>query len=231
MITLECWQECLRMLRGSHVLIAGATGSGKSVLINSIIYTMLVFNPNQAQLILIDPKRVELVKYRKLPHTIAYETEPAQIVSVLKRSVLLMENRYKEMQRQRVTEYNGAKVYIVIDELADLMTTNQRQVMPLLQRIAQLGRAAKIHLICATQCPNRKVIPAELTLNFTDKVALRCDSAIESRQVIGCNGAEKLPLYGKAFYKSPGNVRPIIVPYTDEIKLLERVEMWENLSK
>ena len=129
----------LNMLRQPHLLIAGATGSGKSVLINSLIYTALLKAPSQLELILIDPKRVELIEYANLPHTISYASEPGPIVNAITGAVDIMECRYNEMQRQRLKMYPGPDIYIVIDEYADLMTTLKKQTLRPIQRIAQLG--------------------------------------------------------------------------------------------
>lgn len=197
---------CDRLFQDSHILIGGTNGSGKSVLINNIMYNLIskrayfANDPESVSFVLIDPKRVELYKYIELPHTIGYACENDQIIEYLKRVVVTMERRYEKMREKGITLYDGCYIVVVIDELADLMTTCKKEVMPLLQRIAQLGRAAKIKLIAATQAPNRKVIPAELILNFTGRVALRCLSPIESRQILNLTGAELLPRYGQCLY-------------------------------
>lgn len=114
------------MLDQPHLLIAGATGSGKSIVINSLMYTALCNSPAQSQFILIDPKRVELIDYKPLPHTLKYACEPIEIVQALQHTMEFVDMRYKDMQRQRVKKYSGGHIYIVIDELADLMTTNRK---------------------------------------------------------------------------------------------------------
>lgn len=201
--------------KSTHLLIAGATGSGKSVLLNNCLYSILDryrrSGEQLAQFIFCDPKRVELYQYKKLPDII-YCCENADIIRALQQCISVMENRYRFMQSIGERKYTGRAIYIVIDELADLMLTCRCSVLPLLQRIAQLGRAADIHLYACTQCPNRRVIPAELTLNFTDKIALRCDSSIESRQVINTAGAEKLPIFGQGIWRSPGILQQIDIP-------------------
>ena len=112
------------MLKQTHLLVAGASGSGKSVLVNGIISTALYKFPDEIQFILIDPKRVELSQFKNLPHTIGYYSEPENMTQGLENSIKLIENRYNEMQQQGVKTYTGGHVYIIIDELADLMTTN-----------------------------------------------------------------------------------------------------------
>ena len=162
--------------RAVHLLIAGATGSGKSVLLNNCLCSILnryrLSGEQLPQFVFIDPKRVELYQYKRLPD-ILYCCENDEAINALNKVILVMENRYKHLQDIGERKYTGRAIYIIIDELADLMLTCRRSVLPLLQRIAQLGRAANIHLYACTQCPNRRVIPAELTLNFTDKIALR----------------------------------------------------------
>nr|WP_296960378.1 FtsK/SpoIIIE domain-containing protein [uncultured Mediterraneibacter sp.] len=207
------------MMEQPHLLIAGATGSGKSVVINGIITTALFKAPTEVQFILIDPKRVELVDYRYLPHTAFYASEPDDMVRALQMAMNIIEMRYKQMQSARQKKYTGTELYVIIDELADLMTTNKKQVMPLIQRIAQVGRAAGVHLICATQCPLAKVIPTEIKVNFDARVGLRTRSAQDSRNILGFNGCEELPRYGQAFYMNPdiGIERKTILMYDQSV--------------
>ena len=218
------------MLEQPHLLIAGATGSGKSVVINALMYTALYGSPADApggaQFILIDPKRVELVQYAALPHTIAYASEPHQFEPVLRSALALCDARYKTMQAARTRKYGGSDVYIVIDEFADLMTTQKRVIMPLIQRIAQIGRAARIHLIIATQTPIAKVLPTEIKCNFDARMALRTRSAQDSRNILGASGCEKLPRYGEGFYMTPEGIQGYKPPMTSDAKLDERVAWW-----
>lgn len=217
------WSDWDQATRGAHTLIAGTTGSGKSVLINSLIFNLLLKSPNEVEFCLIDPKRVELSKYKKLPHVWKYCQEIGDIVSALDGVINTMESRYKKMERG----YNNfTELYVIIDELADLMVTSQRVILPKLQRISQLGRACGIHLICATQAPNRRVIPAELTLNFTERICLHCASQIESRQAIGAPGGELLPRYGEALWSSCGTLENVLVPMTPSEDINSRISYW-----
>lgn len=219
---------CSDILNQPHVLIAGATGSGKSVLINSLIYTLLYRGPGQAELILIDPKRVELVQYSNLPHTIAYSSETSDIINTITGTVDLMERRYKQMQRQRVKLYNGPDVYVFIDEYADLVTTSKKYTVPNICRIAQLGRAARIHLIVATQRPTRDIIDGQIKVNIDSRIALRCPTRQDSRNIINVPGAETLPRYGHGYYLTPDTMVPILVdiPMTPENELNRLVDYW-----
>jgi len=205
------------MAQQPHLLIAGATGSGKSVVINGIIYTLLLSGPDKVGLILLDPKRVELVQYRDCPHTLVYSSEPDEMVEALQIAVNVIESRYSLMAKRHERKYTGSDVYVVIDELADLMTTNKRRVQPLLQRICQIGRAAKVHVIAATQCPLSVVIPTPIKVNFDARVALRTRSAQDSRNIIGQAACERLPRYGQGFYMTPEGLRLYNIPmYTNE---------------
>lgn len=200
------------MLEQKHLLIAGATGSGKSVVVNGMMYTALFNSPAKVQFILIDPKRVELVDYKELPHTIEYASEPAEMTEALQKAMDITECRFRDMQSRHLKQYDGGHVYVVIDEFADLMTTNRKQVQPLIQRLAQLGRAANVHIILATQCPLAKVIPTEIKVNFDSRIGLRTGSAQDSRNILGVTGCETLPPYGKAYYKKPMGIKLHNVP-------------------
>lgn len=209
-----------------HTLIAGATGSGKSVAINGIIYTALYKPPQDLQLVLIDPKRVELVKYRKLSHCIAYASEPADIVRTLKKCVDLMERRYKAMQARGMVKSTEPETYIVIDEFADLMTTNKRETLPTLCRLAQLGRAANIHLILATQRPTRDIVNGQIKVNLDCRLALRCPSARDSVNILDRKGAELLPQYGQGIISTPATYGLVDIPYIQPDELTARVQWW-----
>jgi len=225
MAKLEYYGVCDDLLNRPHVLIAGSTGSGKSVLINSILYTLLTYQPKDKQIILIDPKRVELYAYKKLPHCIGYASETADTIALLQKVCQVMDKRYAELQKQGKKMYEGSDIYVIIDEFADLMiTTNDAE--PLIQRLAQLGRASRIHLIVATQAPNRAVLKANIVLNLNDRIALHCNDPIESRQILGRKGAEILPRFGQAIYKSPEGICLMDIPYTDDAKLTDRINFW-----
>lgn len=220
------------MLSQPHLMIAGATGSGKSVVINALIYTALYKFPlsaeskNSVGFILIDPKRVELVDYKDLPHTLRYASEPAEMVAALEYAMELTESRYRTMQRQKSKKWDGGQVYVIIDEFADLMTTNKKQVQPLIQRLAQVGRAAGVHIILATQCPLAKVIPTEIKVNFDARVALRTRSAQDSRNILGVTGCELLPRYGQGYYMTPEGVTLYNIPMIPEEELSDRIQWW-----
>lgn len=214
---------------GSHILVAGSTGSGKSVFINTFLFSILAdCSPSMAKFVLIDPKRVELIMYKDLPHTIAYACEKDDIIRELENVVAIMDNRYKDMQKRKIRKYDGVPLYIVIDELGDMMTdvAYKRQITPLLQHIANLGRAANIRLLGATQRPSRETIPSWLTLNINTRIGLHCFSHIESHQIIGINDATELPLFGQMIICTPSGYKRTTVPMIPEQELNERIEYW-----
>lgn len=214
------------MLKQPHLMIAGATGSGKSVVINALIYTSLLKSPHDVQFIFIDPKRVELIAYSRLPHCVKYASEPKEMVAALKSAMNITESRYKDMQAHGEKTFKGAALYVIIDELADLMTTDKKHVQPLLQRLAQIGRAANVHLIVATQCPLSTVIPTAIKVNFDARVALRTRSAQDSRNILGVTGCENLPRYGKAYYMQPESTNLYDVPMYSDDDIEQRIDFW-----
>lgn len=218
------------MLKQPHLLIAGATGSGKSVVINGLIGTALYDSPARVGFILIDPKRVELVQYKRLPHVIRYASEPAEMVSALDAALALTEQRYKAMQRQGLRKSTEADVYVIIDELADLMTTNKKAVQPRLQRLCQIGRAANVHIIAATQCPLAAVIPTPISVNFDSRVGLRTRNAQDSRNILQRTGCELLPRYGQGYYMTPEGVKLWNLPMLPESELTMLCNWWADRS-
>jgi DNA segregation ATPase FtsK/SpoIIIE, S-DNA-T family len=188
-----------------HLLIAGATGSGKSVTLHSLIISLLYKNsPQTLKLILIDPKRVELSIYENLPHLVSpVITESKKSVGVFKWAVSEMDRRYMLLQSagaRDIKSYNegGGKddplpfMLIVVDELADLMTMHGRDVEGSIVRLAQMARATGIHLLLATQRPSVEVITGLIKANITSRIALQVASQIDSRTILDGSGAEKL---------------------------------------
>lgn len=199
-------------LKQPHLLIAGATGSGKSVLINDFIsYILKVKTPEEARLILIDPKKVELYKYINCLHALKYASNNDDIIKVLDLLINEMMSRYTILQKQNKTSWKDTHIYIFIDELADLLTTNKKAVLPKLQRLAQLGRASGVHLIMATQRPTKDILSGQLKVNLDSRIALRVATPQDSRNIIDISGAELLPRYGQALYKSPEYLSPILL--------------------
>ena len=219
------------MTQQAHLLIAGKTGAGKSVVINGIIYSLLIDNfPTSCGLILIDPKRVELAQWKRCPHCIKYASEPGEPAQALKTALEITETRYKQMQREGVKKYSGGAVYVIIDELADLMTTARLEILPLLQRLCQIGRAAKVHVIAATQCPLTKVIPTEVKVNFDAVIGLKTVTRQHSRNIIECAGCEDLPPYGYGYYRTPKGFTLEKLPMIPEDELQRVAQHWSIRS-
>ncbi len=203
-----------------HLLIAGATGSGKSVCINSVI-TSLLFNnsPEDLRLLLVDPKRVELIGYNDLPHLLTpVVVDVDKTVAALKWTVWEMERRYKvfsDLGRRNITAYNekpgdeGKMPYIVviIDELADLMATSSKEVEGSIVRIAQMARATGIHLIVATQRPSVDVLTGLIKANIGSRIAFATASQVDSRTILDVSGSEKLLGNGDMLFMAAG-VKP-----------------------
>lgn len=223
------------LAKQKHLLIAGATGSGKSVIVNGIVYTLLHRMPmdvqNGAQFILIDPKRVELVDYRYCPHTIRYSSEPEAMIEALQYAIDLTELRYKQMQKEHAKLYDGSDVYVIIDEFADLMTVAAKRVTPIIQRLAQIGRAARVHIILCTQCPLAAVIPTKIKANFDSIVGLHTARAQDSRNILGVRGLEDLPQYGECFFMAPGYNEHWDVPMVSDDRIQAVIEYWRDEMK
>lgn len=194
----------LDLSKAPHVLIAGTTGSGKSVMMHSIIASLLLKNdPTTAKLYMIDPKRIEFSFYRDHPMcTVVYETE--QAVSLLDMAVNEMERRFAIMDEQRKRIWNGEKLYIFIDELADLMlsagknTKDAKDAEVKITRLVQKGRAAGVHLIMATQHPTTDIISGIIKANCPTRIALKVKTIINSMVILDHKGAEQLKGKGDA---------------------------------
>lgn len=184
----------LAMADRPHLLIAGATGSGKSVALNGIIHSLLMTqSPFCCQFVLIDPKKVELVQYASLPHVRRYASDRAEIIRSLAWAVEETDRRFSLMQAAGVREYDGSHLYVVIDELADLMVSYKKEALPLLQRLAQIGRAARVHVIACSQNVLAVTIPTVLKCNFSTILGLRTANKQQSRFLIADSGCETLP--------------------------------------
>lgn len=203
-----------------HLLVAGQTGSGKSVMINDILTSLLYRNsPSDLKLILVDPKQVELTPYNDIPHLLTpVINEPEKCISALKWAVAEMERRLKAMSevgRRDIVGYNELKkeegmpyIVIVIDELADLMMMAARDVEALIVRLAQKARAAGIHLVLATQRPSVDVITGLIKANVPARIAFTVASQVDSRTIIDQMGAEKLLGQGDMLFMTSAMPKP-----------------------
>lgn len=214
------------LTRMPHLLIAGATGSGKSVALHTVVLSLLCrFTPDELKLVLIDPKRIELRAYADIAHLACpIVTEPSAAVLTLQWLVETMEQRYAWLAQKgarSITDYHARFgrqgrldmpfMVVLIDELADLMMSTRDRIEPGLVRLAQMARAAGIHLIVATQRPSVDVITGLIKVNFVSRIALRVTSAVDSRIIIDAPGADKLLGYGDMLLLSPGMLAPMRV--------------------
>ena len=227
---------CADLAKMPHLLIAGATGAGKSGCINALISSILFrCTPEEVRFIMVDPKMLELSIYNDIPHLLApVVVDPKMASGALKWAVSEMENRYRTMAQftaRNITDFNAKMarlrqeapteedrdeipdalpyIVVVIDELADLMMTAPSDIESSLARLAQMARAVGIHLIIATQRPSVNVITGTIKANFPTRIAFRVASKVDSRTIIDANGGEKLLGRGDMLFLPPGQPEPI----------------------
>ena len=244
----KTWDLFTDILNQPHTLIAGSTGSGKSVAMNGIISTVLnrlPFDqarndgPDGAQMILIDPKRVELARYKTMPHVLEYASgqNPDAWLKALKTAVAIMDKRYGSMEKSGLLDYNGGDLYVFIDEWASINSkTNplRSECVSQLLRLVSEGRAAKVHVIMATQVPKANIIPTEIRDNFIARLALMTETKLQSRVIIDTDGCEcfpspKLAGYAEGMYCLPGNQRTVYtIPYVKQEEINSLIAWWNN---
>ena len=224
-----------------HLLIAGATGSGKSVCLNSVVASLLLTKaPDQLRLVMVDPKRVELTPFNGIPHlAVPVIVDVDEVNSALRGLMREMFRRYKQMEEagvRNITGYNAkakermAFLVLIVDELADLMITGGFEVEQNLVRLAQLGRATGIHLVLATQRPSVNVVTGLLKANIPGRIAFAVASQVDSRVILDMVGAERLLGKGDMLILNSDSPKPRRVQgtlvYDDEIDQL--VKFWSN---
>ena len=214
-----------------HLLIAGTTGSGKSVCINTIILSLLYrHSPDQCKFILIDPKMLELSTYEGIPHLLCpVITEAKKAASVLGWVVKEMANRYKLMTKEgvrNIDSYNAKHtlpmpyIVVVVDEMSDLMLVAGKEIENYIQKLSQMARAAGIHIIMATQRPSVDVITGTIKANFPTRISFQVTSKIDSRTILGEQGAEQLLGKGDMLYMSSANrIVRIHAPFVSDIEI------------
>jgi S-DNA-T family DNA segregation ATPase FtsK/SpoIIIE len=230
-----------------HLLIAGATGSGKSVCVNTIITSLLLNNtPDDLKLILIDPKRVELTGYDGIPHLLApviVETE--RVVGALQWMMREMDTRYHKFAAagaRNLDDYNmrmqlrGERklpiLVIIIDEMADLMMLAQNETEAGIARLAQMARATGLHLIVATQRPSADIITGNIKANFPSRIAFAVASNTDSRVVLDQPGAEHLLGRGDMLFQAPDAAAPVRMQggYVSDSEIQKVVDYWKNAA-
>ncbi|MGB9720124.1 MAG: DNA translocase FtsK [bacterium] len=236
-----------------HMLVAGTTGSGKSVCINTIIASLLYHTTHKdVRFLMIDPKRLELPMYNPIPHQLRKTiTEPKDAVEELEGLVAIMESRYRDFARENVRDIDGYNekmrkkngeikpyIIVIVDELADLMLTAPSEIEENITRLAQMSRAVGIHLILATQRPSVDVITGLIKANFPCRVAFQVASKTDSRTILDMNGAESLLGRGDMLFLPPGKGTPVRLHgayiSTDEVcgisRLIARQYMFDLLK-
>ncbi len=217
-----------------HLLIAGTTGSGKSVCINTLILSLLYkLTPDKCKFILIDPKMLELSTYERIPHLLCpVITEPKRAASVLGWVVKEMENRYRLMTKEGVRNIDGYNkkhslpmpyIVVIVDEMSDLMLVAGKEIENYIQKLSQMARAAGIHIIMATQRPSVDVITGTIKANFPTRISFQVTSKIDSRTILGEQGAEQLLGKGDMLYMTSANrIVRIHAPFVSE-KEIEKI--------
>ena len=234
----EHYVGCRMVLDEPAVLIAGATGSGKSVYEEHLLQTLMTCKvpslncSSGAVMWLADPKRVQLRQFVEgnpfVKNGGRYADTLESIETMLEDLVAVMDERYAIMQAEGVTDWQYGHIYCFIDELADLMISAKARTTKSLTKLLQLCRASGIHMVMLTQCPNRTVISAPIQCNVTASVALRCRTAIESRQIIGRNGAELLPKHGKVLFNIGCEKYNMDIPMVDRGRTARLIGHWHE---
>lgn len=229
------------LTRLPHVLISGTTGSGKSSLINAMIIRLIEHDPSYVRLLLVDPKRVELTPYAGLPHLHGPVcTEPHTIINRIEQMADELDLRYALFQQcgvRDIAEYrqstNESMAYmvVIVDELADIILSHKKIIESPLVRLAQLGRAAGIHLILATQRPIKPVVTGLISANVPARLAFAVPTALDSRIALGLNGAETLLGQGDGLWLPPGQRMPTriqgpLTTLTDIQKSVDQLAGW-----
>lgn len=218
----------------SHVMIAGNTRSGKSTVLHGIMGDVLrTYSPAEVKFVLLDPKRVELKRYKDLPHTIGYAQTQVDAISLLRSLADLMERRYQDMENYPASaetpKYQGTRIYVVVDELMPLVIGQHKaEFIRLFTLLLSQAGAANIWFIVGTQAPRRDVLPGTIMLYFTFVLGLSMSSAIESRCAMGVAGCEKLPLHGKALVKY-GPERMTATLYNTDLREVQKlIDYWTS---
>ncbi len=235
------------LARMPHLLIAGATGSGKSVCVNAVICSLLFqYTPDELRFIMVDPKRVELTGYNNIPHLVApVVTDIEKVVGVLHWAAKEMDNRYRVLSKagaRNIDAYNMRRIaegkrvipyiVIIIDELADIMMTSPEEVEKSLVRLAQMSRATGIHMVIATQRPSVNVVTGLIKANFPSRIAFSVTSQIDSRVILDTPGAERLLGRGDMLFMRPDSAKLARLQgaFVSDVEVNRLVRYWRGLG-
>lgn len=200
-----------------HTLIAGCTGSGKSYTEKLLIDSL----PNTTQLILLDPKRVELRKYKEDPRCIRYANDVYSCLDALKEAERRMDRRYIEMEASDEVLYSGSPIVVVVDEAAALLDcggADRKDAIQAMYNIAFLGRAAKVYLVLCTQRATHDTVPRKISVNLENVICLRQKKPIDSRELVGLPDAYRFPKFGQCYLSMPDMMRPERMSVEDAVR-------------
>lgn len=232
------------LTRMPHLLIAGATGTGKTVCLDSLITCLLMHTiPAEVRLIVIDPKRVEMIAFSDVPHLLTpVVVEIDKVIEVLRRVTREMDNRYHKLAAagmRKIEDYNQKAteplpyIVVLVDELADLMMASPEVIEPLICRLAQLSRATGIHLVLATQRPSVDVVTGLIKANFPSRISFAVPSAVDSRTILDASGAERLIGPGDMLYLPPDLAKPVRLRgcFVSDREIKAVADFWNRWSK
>ena len=220
------------LLNKMHFMIGGLPETGKSTIMDGVIYTALLRSPDEAKFIFIDTGYVAFMRFEDLPHTIAVGHSYSDIISSLKLAEDIIVERYKKMRANGAREWgNDGELYVVIDKLDDIMCSIKKDAEPLLNKISSWGRAAHVHLFATTVSADAKTIPSMVQCNVPG-IAAKCLDATHSRQIVGERGGELLPQYGKCLYRDgDGKMTIFDVNKVSDEELDERIRFWKEQKR
>ena len=215
--------------RRMHTLIAGCSGSGKSVAMHDIIYTAMLKSPFENMFVMIDTKRVELRRWKDAPHVVRYTNDTNEVDEVLDGCINVMNARFQRMEEADSDECSEPNLWIVIDEWFDVKTMCPKSCIKKLELISSRARACNIFILAGTQRCTKDVLSGVIATNFSVKLGLKTITAQDSRNIIQKKGLEELPRCGKGVLLIDSTYTDIDIPFTTREKCSERVHYWVDL--
>ena len=212
--------------REHHTFFGGASGSGKSVLENSTLYTMLLDSPYQNLFVLIDTKGVEVSLFKDAPHCVKYVNDPDEVYPTLQGVIRVMEARKTRMEEKGLRKSDEPNLWVVIDEWFDIKTICDKRCIKQLELLSARSRAFNIYILASSQRCTKDVLSGVVATNFSCRVGLKTINAQDSRNLIFKKGCETLPRYGKGIMLIDSDYSEIDIPLTTDEEIIERVNYW-----